>query len=117
MTKPCFWRLLLALLTVMVMPGSSVAQQRVHVHTSAAHGHWDFPVTADSISDMTASDDLKQLLFNVTGETSVPFALAEVDSLTIETDPAEETKNRYKVFQLYITTNDGRTPTKTASST
>ncbi|MBR1414423.1 MAG: CotH kinase family protein [Prevotella sp.] len=107
MTKPCFWRLLLALLTVMVMPGSSVAQQRVHVHTSAAHGHWDFPVTADSIGDLTVGGDLKQLLFNVTGEATVPFVLSEVDSLTIEADPDVETKNHYKVFQLYITINDG----------
>jgi hypothetical protein len=38
----------------------------------------------------------------------VPFAIDLIDSVTVENEPAVETKDAYKVFQLYVTTNDGQ---------
>ena len=84
------------------------AQRLMHVHMNAQKTTWDFPVTVDSIADITVSDDLKQLQFNVNGPAVVPFNIAQIDSLKIDDKPKTETKDQYQVFQLYITTNNGR---------
>ena len=108
MTKPVFLRPLLVLFVVLGISVTARAQQHIHIRTTASGGHWDFPLTVDSIQDITVSDDLKQLLFNVTESSVVPFVISQIDSLTIEEAPAEETKDPYRVFQLYITTDDGQ---------
>ena len=103
------WLLLLALFMIHspFFINRAGAQQRMHVHMTDRGAQWDFPVVVDSIRDMTLSDDLAEILFNVTSGAAVPFERAKIDSLTIEDEPAVETKNPYEVFQLYITTNDG----------
>lgn len=71
-------------------------------------GLWDFPIVVDSIGDITISNNQDQLLFNVTGNQTVPFSIQYIDSLTFESEPLTETKDPYQVFQLYITTKNGR---------
>ena len=80
-------------------------------------GQWVVPMVVDSIQDITVSDDQKTLLFNMTapvgatdgGQTalSVPFTITQIDSLTFEEEPLFESKNPYKVFQLFVNTLDG----------
>jgi len=70
-------------------------------------GLWDFPIVVDSISDITISSGQDKILFNVTGNQTVPFNIQYIDSLTFESEPLTETKDPYQVFQLYITTKDG----------
>lgn len=63
---------------------------------------------ADSLTYADVSSDQSELLLHVRGDAVVPFRLADVDSLTFEDEPAVETKDKYQVFQLYITTNNGK---------
>ena len=91
------------------------AQLRTHVYMNQRGGHWDIPVAVDSILDITVGDDLRQLQLNVTGAQAVPFDISAIDSLTFEDEPAVETKDHYQVFQLYITTKDGRDITSKTS--
>ena len=98
--------LLLALLVAST--ATLYAQQRVHVHTTSQREHWDFPLTADSLAYADVDADQSHLLLHVNGGAQVPFLLSEVDSIRFAEDPLEETKDHYKVFQLYITTDDGR---------
>ena len=88
--------------------GVGDAQERVHVHMNHLNTLWDFPLISDSIDSFDVSADQSQLQLHVHGDVVVPFSLDAVDSLTFENEPAVETKDKYKVFQLYITTNDGR---------
>ncbi|MBQ4392897.1 MAG: CotH kinase family protein [Prevotella sp.] len=83
-------------------------QWRAHVYMNQLGGHWNFPVVTDSVLDMTVSGDHSQLLVNVSGGATVPFAIEYIDSVAFEQEPAVETKNPYQVFQLYVTTNDGQ---------
>ena len=92
-------------------PLGVLAQQRLHVHTTAKGAEWDIPVVVDSIVDLTVSDDLKTLQVNVRHSSdnglsvvSVPFSIEQTDSMTIEDEPELETKDHYQVFQIYITT-------------
>ncbi|MBQ9667606.1 MAG: CotH kinase family protein [Prevotella sp.] len=94
------------LLVLAVLPVA--AQQRAHIYMSQLGGQWNFPVAADSIVDITVDDDLRTLQFNVTGDMTVPFAIGQIDSLKIEDEPLTETKDPYQVFQLFVTTADGR---------
>ena len=87
---------------------SSYAQRRAHIYMDQEGGQWNFPMVTDSVVDITVSSNLKDLQFNVTGGMTVPFGIEHIDSLTFEEEPLQETKNRYKVFQLYVTTADGR---------
>ncbi len=96
---------LLLLLTAFTMQVR--AQQRVFVHRYDLSEHWKFPVVVDSIIDITIDDNETNILFNVRGDVSIPFNISRIDSLTIEDEPLIEGKNPYRVFQLYITTNDG----------
>ena len=80
-------------------------------------GQWNVPIAVDSIEDVIVSSDQNTLLFNVTSPDdvrasgqptiTVPFTIEYIDSLTFEEDPLVETKNPYKVFQLFINTHDG----------
>lgn len=96
------------LLTIAVAAATTGrAQERLHVHTNYRSTHFDFPVTSDSISHVTMSNDRQQLLVYLGNGVKVPFGIGSVDSITIADDPLHETKDPYQVFQLYITTNDG----------
>ncbi|MBO4811912.1 MAG: CotH kinase family protein [Prevotella sp.] len=108
MTNRLIFAKCVLMLALLSYASTGVAQQRLHVHTSVVDGQWDIPVTIDSIREMGLSRQQDRLLLNLTGDAVVPFELEVIDSLTIEDDPEEETKDHYRVFQLYITTNDGR---------
>ncbi|MBR4899239.1 MAG: CotH kinase family protein [Prevotella sp.] len=99
--------LTIAILLSAIVCVSSYAQRRAHVYMNQQGGQWNIPVVTDSIVDITVSSDLKDLLFNVTGGMTVPFSIDYIDSLTFENEPAFESKDRYKVFQLFINTIDG----------
>lgn len=107
MTEGSFFRPLAVLACGLSMATAGFSQQRLHVHSSVADGRWDMPVATDSISHIDVSADLKQLQLHVSGQTTLPLLLSQVDSLTVETDPIEETKDKYKVFQLFVYTDDG----------
>ena len=87
---------------------SAQAQEMLHVHTRNLNSHWDFPMNADSLSFADVSDNQADLRLHVNSGAIVPFDLSVVDSITFADEPAVETKDKYKVFQLYITTDDGR---------
>ena len=98
------------LLTITILMSAIVcvyAQRRAHIYMNQQGGKWYIPVVTDSIVDITVSSDLKNLLFNVTGDMTVPFIIDHIDSLTFEDEPAFESKDRYKVFQVFINTHDG----------
>ena len=101
-------RLLIAFLLLCAWQNVS-AQKRVHVYTNQEKGHWDFPIAMDEIEDVSING--ASLVFNVTAGQGVPFRRADIDSLTFEEEPLVETKDPYKVFQLYLTTADGRSVT------
>ena len=107
MTEGSFFRPLAVLACGLSMATAGFSQQRLHVHSSVADGRWDMPVATDSISHIDVSADLKQLQLHVSGQTTLPLLLSQVDSLTVETDPIEETKDKYEVFQLFVYTDDG----------
>ena len=83
------------------------AQERMHIHTRWKMGNWDFPYIIDSVKSVSLSGDNSQLLIDVIEGVTVPFSREYIDSITIEKEPLEETKDKYQVFQMYITTNDG----------
>lgn len=85
----------------------AIAQTHIHVYMSEQDGHWDFPVAINNISDMDVSSDLQHLQVNLKANQTVPFTIAQIDSVTTENEPATETKDHYKVFPLYITTANG----------
>ena len=89
MTMRSRWLLLLALFLIHspFFINRAGAQQRLHVHMTDRGAQWDFPVVVDSIRDMTLSDDLAEILFNVTSGAAVPFERAKIDSLTIGDEP------------------------------
>lgn len=98
------------LLTITILMSAIVcayAQRRAHIYMNQQGGQWNIPVVTDSIVDITVSSDLKNLLFNVTGDMTVPFIIDHIDSLTFEDEPAFESKDHYKVFQLFVNTHDG----------
>ncbi len=107
MTEGSFFRPLAVLACGLSMATAGFSQQRLHVHSSVADGRWDMPVATDSISHIDVSADLKHLQLHVSGQTTLPLLLSQVDSLTVETDPIEETKDKYEVFQLFVYTDDG----------
>ena len=92
----------------MASAATAMAQERMHVYMNDWSARWNFPITTDSIDHVTVSSDEKELLFHLHGDVVVPFAIDLIDSVTVENEPAVETKDAYKVFQLYVTTNDGQ---------
>lgn len=81
------------------------AQRNVHVHTSQQNIQWDFPVSADLTDDITFSE--RSVLFHLKDGNKLCFSSDIIDSLTFTHTPGSEDKNRYRVFQLNITTTDG----------
>ena len=101
------WRSAL-LAVAMASAATAMAQERMHVYMNDWSARWNFPITTDSIDHVTVSSDEKELLFHLHGDVVVPFAIDLIDSVTVENEPAVEPKDAYKVFQLYVTTNDGQ---------
>ena len=106
MFRTDFRILLLASLLGVAVLGN--AQRRALVHMNNLSNHWVFPVVTDSIDEISLSDGPDDLLFRLHGGIVVPFSVEHLDSLTFNDEPAVETKDPYRVFQLYITTRSGR---------
>ncbi len=86
---------------------TAMAQDRIHVRLNDYNTYWDFPYVTGDIDRFVFSSSLDSLRALTPDGIVIPFAAAKVDSVTFEDEPAEETKNHYKVFQMYITTNSG----------
>ncbi len=86
---------------------SAQAQERIHVRLNDNNNHWDFPYVTTDIDHFDFSTDLSKLRAITSDGVAIPFAAAKVDSVTFEDEPAVETKNHYKVFQMYVTVNNG----------
>lgn len=95
--------LILALTTL-----TAQAQERIHVRMRDYNTYWDFPYVTTDIDHFDFSADRSLLRALRPDGVPVPFHAAKVDSVTFEDEPLEETKNHYRVFQLYVTTNDGK---------
>ena len=100
-------QLLIILLTIFCTLTAG-AQQRAHVYMNQMGGKWNFPIVVDSLNEMTFDKARRQMMTDVTGELRIPFDVNHIDSITFEDEPLTETKDPYKIFQLYITTKDGQ---------
>ena len=99
--KPLF----LSLSVLAALP--AFCQLRTHVYLSRDGGHWDVPFVNDSLTDMSLSEDARTLYLNTRQGIVVPFDVEQMDSLTFAEEPLVETKDKYQVFTLYVTTADG----------
>lgn len=93
------------LLLLVTMP--FVAQENIHIRTHSFGSYWEFPFAMDDVNYFNFNEDQTRLQAHVKGGVVVPFAAAEVDTITFQNAPANLSGNKYKVFQIYITTNDG----------
>ena len=85
----------------------ATAQVRTHVYMNQDGVQWDIPFVNDSLEDMSLSEDARTVYMNTRKGIVVPFNVEQMDSLTFEDEPEVETKDKYKVFTLYVTTDDG----------
>ena len=83
------------------------AQLRTHVYINQDGARWDIPFVNDSLEDMSLSEDAKTVYMNTRQGIAVPFDVEQMDSLTFEEEPEVESKDKYQVFTLYVTTADG----------
>lgn len=96
------------LFLLLLLPALALqAQDRIHVRMHSQNTQWDFPFVTDDISHFNFSAAQDTLRAFTTGGVRIPFLAAAVDSVTFEDEPAVETKDHYRVFQMYITTNSG----------
>jgi len=86
---------------------STHAQPRAHLYMNQLDAQWNMPIVVDSIEEISISSQQDQLLFDLKGQQTIPFSIQYIDSLTFENEPAQESKDPYQVFQLYIHTIDG----------
>lgn len=99
------------MLLLAIALGQAVAQDRIHVRLHDWNTHWDFPYVTSDISHFNFSPAQDTLRAFTADGARVPFMASLVDSVTFEDEPAVETKDHYRVFQMYITTNNGRAVT------
>ncbi len=86
---------------------SAAAQERIHVRLNDYNTYWDFPYVTADIDHFDFSADRSSLRALTPDGVAIPFAASKVDSVTFEDEPAVETKDHHKVFQLYVTVNNG----------
>ncbi len=95
---------------------STWAQDWLHVHVNYDGYEWAFPYSITDISyfDFDADSTTFQMHRSDNQRFVIPFALnkegsysSAIDSITFSASLAEETKNKYKIFALNITTEDG----------
>lgn len=87
----------------------ATAQKVTHMQMYDRGTYWSFPYMSDSIGTFTVSDDERQLELNMRSGAVVPFNVETLSTMSFANDPEEESKDHYKVFQMYITTEDGET--------
>lgn len=90
------------------LPVAVHAQERIHVHLTDQSESWDFPYVTEDVEYFDIDKRRNRLRANVTGGIIVPFDPEKVDSITFENEPLEESKDPYQVYQMYITTTDGK---------
>lgn len=98
----------IVLFLTMLIPSTVKAQERIHVHLSDQSTSWDFPYVSDDVVFFDMDRGKSKLRANIVGRIIVPFDAEKIDSITFEDEPLEESKNPYQVYQMYITTNDGK---------
>lgn len=96
---------MLSMLLSMVSVG--IAQDNIHVHTRSYSNSWEFPLSVNDVNYFNFNSTQSHLQANVQGGVIVPFVASEIDTISFKDAPTELTGNPYKVFQMYITTNDG----------
>lgn len=96
---------MLGMLLSMVSVG--IAQDNIHIHTRSYSNSWEFPLSVNDVNYFNFNSTQSHLQANVQGGVIVPFVASEIDTITFKDAPTELTGNPYKVFQMYITTNDG----------
>ena len=90
------------------------AQEWLKVHSHYGGVSWTYPLQMDKMSQFNFSSDetfLHGYTQNENGvELIVPFAIEYLDSISFANALADEDKghNKYRVFTLYITTEDGK---------
>ena len=92
---------------LLLLSSQAMAQENIHVRVSDYDTMWDFPFITDEISHFDISPSDNQLNAYSTNGIVIPFDADKVRQVTFEDAPAEETKDHYKVFQMYISTEDG----------
>ena len=111
-------RLLSVLLLLLSTLGMSTtcAQDWLHVHVNYDGYEWAFPYSITDISffDFDADSTTFQMHRTDNERLMIPFGLEKegrfssaIDSITFSESLDNETKNKYKVFALNITTDDG----------
>ena len=101
-------RLLSTTLLALLFMVPLLAQQQAHIYMNQMGGKWNFPIMVDSLNEISFNKSQRQMLMSVTGDLTIPFDVNHIDSLTFENELFTESKDPYQVFQLYITTKDGR---------
>ena len=90
------------------------AQEWMRVHGNYFGESWTFPLQIDKMSQFDFSDDEKTLrgyaLKEDSTEMLVPFNVEYLDSISFVNGLTDEEKghNKYRVFTLYITTENGQ---------
>ena len=87
----------------------SFSQDFSRIYTHQQGTIWCQPMATTHTDNITGSSDHKQLLFNMTDGMTIPFDIASIDSVVFSDAIADEleSKNHYKVFQLFVNTADG----------
>ena len=98
---------ILTIASLLLLSSQTMAQENIHVRVSDYDTMWDFPFITDEISHFDISPSDNQLNAYSTNGIVIPFDADKVRQVTFEDAPAEETKDHYKVFQMYISTEDG----------
>ena len=86
---------------LLLLSSQAMAQENIHVRVSDYDTMWDFPFITDEISHFDISPSDNQLNAYSTNGIVIPFDADKVRQVTFEDAPAEETKDHYKVFQMY----------------
>jgi len=105
-------RKLLFLATILLLSAVRMAhaQQRVwyNLNMPDQEGiHAQCPIFADSISYFDVGTGQTTLQTHLKNGMVIPFETADIDSMNILNTPDDDTKDPYRVYQLYIFTQDG----------
>ena len=86
---------------------SASAQDRIHVRMHDRSARWDFPYVTTDIDHFDFSSDASSLRAHTVRGSVIPFEADLLDSITLEDESLVETKDHFKVFQMYVVTCDG----------
>lgn len=97
------------------LPERAAAQSWFQMHVSYDGYHWAFPYEMDHVSYFDFEDETLLRAHQIDDEAKyIPFRLtpegkyaATVDSITMTDELTEWGKNKYRVFAIHVTTDDG----------